>query len=382
MQLSTPKKVAVTKQILSAKKLNELVKNETWINANFWKTMTPEELMTAMDNLVRSSEITVSEKDQQQRKPWWNADCSKALAKTFRFTLIYRRVGSQKHWDALQNSQREFKNTVKKAKTEGWKNFCSTITGETSISDVWKMARIFKGKRVNTRNEDSSGWIEEFMNKHSQPAPCNQLSEEIFDNRCKFFDTKISPTVVQQKIINLKKSAAGLDKINNLVLKHLPPTIIEIMTDCFNDIVRTGVIPEQWKLCKVIPLQKPGKPTGLASSKRPISIFGKVRRLFESAFLDSFDRWAEHEKILSPTQYGFRKGKSTRDCVAILMTDIKNAFQEKKMVGAVFLDITAAYDNVNIERFVQYANYLGLPMNISTLLWNMYSKKINSYRQW
>lgn len=64
---------------------------------------------------------------------------------------------------------------------------------------------------------------------------------------------------------------------------------------------------------------------------------------------------------LSSTQYGFRKGKSTRDCLAILLTDIKLAFSEKKIVGAVFLDIKAAYDNINIETFIQQMNGKGAP---------------------
>jgi hypothetical protein len=35
--------------------------------------------------------------------------------------------------------------------------------------------------------------------------------------------------------------------------------------------------------------------------------------------------------ILSPTQYGFRKGKGTRDCLAMLTTDISTSFEMKKL---------------------------------------------------
>lgn len=154
---------------------------------------------------------------------------------------------------------------------------------------------------------------------------------------------------------------------------------IEIMAVGFNNIIQTAIIPESWKECKVIPLQKPRKPSNLASSKRPISIFGKVRRIFESCLLERPEKWAEKEKKFSPTQYGFRKGKSTRDCVAILTADIKIAFNEKKMVGAVFLDVTAAYDNVDIESSVIQMNQLGAPKNICILMWHLYSKKINRY---
>lgn len=266
--------------------------------------------------------------------------------------------GNEKHWNALLESKKEFKRTIKKAQSEGWRNFCSSITRETQVTDIWKMAKIFKGKVSTSRNEDCSNWINEFMDKHSQPTPCNNLNElELHNFECEYILRKITSDDVQNKINGLKKSAAGLDKISNNVLKALPQQVVETMTGCFNEICETGIIPESWKICKVIPLQKPGKPSELASSKRPISIFGKTRRLFESIILDKLDGWAENEKCLSSTQYGFRKGRSTRDCVAILVADIRIAFSEKKFVGAIFLDISAAYDNVNIETFVKKASF-------------------------
>ena len=86
--------------------------------------------------------------------------------------------------------------------------------------------------------------------------------------------------------------------------------------------------------CKVLPLNKPNRPVNDASSKRPISIYSMMRRLFESLVLEKVEAWAENENILSPTQYGFRKGRSTRDCIAILTAEIKIAFQKKMMVMA------------------------------------------------
>jgi len=50
--------------------------------------------------------------------------------------------------------------------------------------------------------------------------------------------------------------------------------------------------------------------------------------------------------LLSPDQAGFRKGRSTCDQIAALTTFIKNGFQQNLKTGAVFLDLTAAYDTV------------------------------------
>jgi hypothetical protein len=43
--------------------------------------------------------------------------------------------------------------------------------------------------------------------------------------------------------------------------------------------------------------------------------------------------------LLSPTQYGFRKGKGTRDCLVMSTTDITTSFEMKKQTVAAFLDM-------------------------------------------
>jgi hypothetical protein len=61
------------------------------------------------------------------------------------------------------------------------------------------------------------------------------------------------------------------------------------------------------------------------------------------------DIWAERNNVLSSTQYGFRKGKGIKDCLAILTTDINNSFDMKEQTIAAFLDISEAYNNVIID---------------------------------
>ena len=43
----------------------------------------------------------------------------------------------------------------------------------------------------------------------------------------------------------------------------------------------------------------------------------------------------------------FRRGRSTVDQVVLLMQNIEDCFQAKKKAGAVFVDLTAAYDTVS-----------------------------------
>ena len=50
--------------------------------------------------------------------------------------------------------------------------------------------------------------------------------------------------------------------------------------------------------------------------------------------------------LLPKEQAGFRRGKSTVDQVVLLNQNIEDSFEAKKKVGAVFVNLTAAYDTV------------------------------------
>jgi len=57
-------------------------------------------------------------------------------------------------------------------------------------------------------------------------------------------------------------------------------------------------------------------------------------------------------------QAGFRQGRSTGDQVLALTTFIENGFQLNQKTGAVFLDLTAAYDTVWHQGLLKLSNVL------------------------
>ena len=105
----------------------------------------------------------------------------------------------------------------------------------------------------------------------------------------------------------------------------------------------THPIPKIWRKAKVIAVEKPGKDPSLAANYRPISLLNVCYMLLERLALQ---RISLTVGLLSPDQAGFRKGRSTCDQVATLTTFIENEFQQNIKTGAVFLDLTAAYDAV------------------------------------
>jgi hypothetical protein len=81
--------------------------------------------------------------------------------------------------------------------------------------------------------------------------------------------------------------------------------------------------------------------------------------------------WAENNGILSPTQYGFRKEKSTRDCLAMMTTIILTSFEMQKQTVATFLDISGACDSVFIDVLCGVMLEKELPLCIVRFMWSL-----------
>ena len=97
-------------------------------------------------------------------------------------------------------------------------------------------------------------------------------------------------------------------------------------------------------------LLKPGKDPSVAKSFRPISLFCQTYKLIERLILN---RIAEHvDAKLIAEQAGFRTGKSCSSQLLNLTEHIEDGYEKRLITGAVFVDLSAAYDTVNHRRFL------------------------------
>ena len=97
-------------------------------------------------------------------------------------------------------------------------------------------------------------------------------------------------------------------------------------------------------------LLKPGKDPSVAKSFRSISLLCHTYKLFERLILN---RIAEHvDAKLIPEQAGFRPGKSCTSQLLNLTEHIEDGYEKRLITGAVFVDLSAAYDTVNHRRLL------------------------------
>ena len=77
------------------------------------------------------------------------------------------------------------------------------------------------------------------------------------------------------------KKAPGLDCINNELIKHRKPALMNFLHFFFNLCINFGIHPANWKIAKVIMLHKAGKPEDLRGSYMPLSLTSCLGKLLE-----------------------------------------------------------------------------------------------------
>ena len=111
---------------------------------------------------------------------------------------------------------------------------------------------------------------------------------------------------------NLTAAACGHDDLPADLLKSTADLIAPSITTIFNDALEHHVPLDIGKGVLIL-LQKPGKPVGPLTSVRPIVLLSALRKTLS---LIVFSRIATKvDNFLSPSQSGFRRGRSTADVV-------------------------------------------------------------------
>jgi hypothetical protein len=162
--------------------------------------------------------------------------------------------------------------------------------------------------------------------------------------------TSTAPSEVLKAIKGLKVGKApGPNGILNRVLRHLPKRVITFLTKVLNTILRRQYFPPVWKHVRAMPILKPGKDPTLPSSYRPISLLDTVGRLSEKILLSRVLQEVKERGLLRDEQFGFRTRHSTTLQLARLVERVNRNFDERRLTGAVFLDVAKAFDNIWVK---------------------------------
>ena len=110
--------------------------------------------------------------------------------------------------------------------------------------------------------------------------------------------------------------------------------------------IKSSTVPNIWKNAKVTPIHKSG-PLDKPENYRPISILPVLSKILERAVHTQLSNYLESNNLLTDSQFGYRKKRSTKLATALFTDNVIKEIDNGRMVGAVFVDLTKIFDTIS-----------------------------------
>ena len=112
----------------------------------------------------------------------------------------------------------------------------------------------------------------------------------------------------------------------------------------FNYCIDTGEFPQEFRNADIIPVHKKNEKSD-KTNYRPISILPNLSKIYEKLIYDQL--YDYFDKILLPSQFGFRKGYSSQNCLLAMLENFKKFADDGNEFGALLIDLSKAFDCID-----------------------------------
>ena len=313
--------------------------------------------------------------------PWWDSDCTQAIKKRKNAEKNYTFSMTDENLEIYLQTARSTKKLLKQKKFDGWKRFCNSICPNVNSTIVWNNIKRFRcAFSENSYPKISHDIAEKCLDRLAPPyvpeMSCiySPLPLHIQNSRTGL-NSSFNLDELKGVLSHIKDSSPGEDGIPYSFIANLNDSSLSYYLDIINSIMISGNIPISWKTQEVILISKPNKPISEPSSFRPIVLSSVLVKIAERLVKNRLEWFIESNNLLSSSQFGFRKGKSTMDNLSIFVSDIRLAFSDNKSIIACFLDINAAYDNVIISILKEKLIRFKVPVMLTNFIINILSER-------
>jgi exonuclease III len=246
--------------------------------------------------------------------------------------------------------------------------YTQLLDAGTDPKEIWKvLKKIVKNKNVNinaikfenqliTNKQSIANKFNDYFIDSVQEI--NQSIENVRDYDLLIHNTpsrfQFKKTTVNEvwKILNTIKTKTGTDNINVKVVKDSFEVIGGILTNIINESIEKGIMPSEFKVSTVVPIQKIAK-TVECSEFRPINMLPVPEKILEIIIKNQLSNYIENNRILIKQQSGFRRNHSCETSLNIVLKRWKEDIDKNKVIVAVFLDLKRAFETIDRDILMQ-----------------------------
>ena len=149
---------------------------------------------------------------------------------------------------------------------------------------------------------------------------------------------------------------------------------VKVLHSICQQIWKSQQWPQDWKRSVFIPIPKKGNVKECSNYHTTIVLISHTNKVMLKILQARLKQYVNHE--LPDIQAGFRKGRGTRDQIAI----IKKARDFQKNIYFCFIDYAKAFDCVDQSKLWKILQEMGIPDHLTCLLRNLYAGQETTVR--
>lgn len=317
----------------------------------------------------------VTRKVKGKPTPWLDESVKPHMDQRDKLLRKARKSNSPENWSAYKRLRNTCTNLLRSARRKYHQNLLNE--NRLNPKNFWKaIKKIFPSKKKtspSSSESESNEKVSKFRDLFASVV--NKLKKNSFKlvelvwrmpkafrsrTNSRFHFTYVSVTFVRKELRTLKRTkATGLDQLPPSLLKDVADVISVPLTHIINLSLKSSTVPSLWKQAKIIPVFKSGNSAD-PLNYRPISVLPTLSKILEKAVHTQLIDYLEENRLLNNCQFGYRKNRSTESAATILVDHIRNEVDDKKLVGAVFMDLSRAFDTVSHSVLIEKLKSYGL----------------------
>ena len=182
-----------------------------------------------------------------------------------------------------------------------------------------------------------------------------KLSFEISEScdSCLSSLTPLSNKEVLDIIKSLSSRSCQLDPIPTSLLKDSFDLFLPTITDIVNSSLTSGWVPSSLKCAVITPILKEDKlDPDILGNYRPVSNLPFLSKVIERAVMSQLQTYLDANNLENNIQSAYRRFHSTETALTCVQNDILRAIDDNLEVVLVLLDLSAAFDTINHNIFL------------------------------
>ena len=184
---------------------------------------------------------------------------------------------------------------------------------------------------------------------------------------CHISNILFSPMAVLSQVRKLKNSRTITpDGFSAHAIKTLGPSLIYPLSMLFEFLFSHNYVPPSWKLSYLTPVHKKSSRSD-CNNYRPIAITSILCRLMERIIHDQITAYLFTNNLLTPSQHGFRTGKSSTTNLLESVTDWIFSIDSRNNIDVLYIDLSKAFDSVVHSKLLFKLGWFGIKDTL--LLW-------------